>query len=108
MTEKPTARSEGSGHLTRLSAPCYNERMKEVTYTVHIEPVEEGGYFAYFPSLPGCFTQGETMDEVIAMAKEALIGFLEVLREHGQPIPSETIHSKRVGFEFPLSASLAR
>jgi len=82
--------------------------MKEVTYTVHIEPAEEGGFVAHFPALPGCYTQGETLDEVIAMAKDALVGFLETLRESGQPIPREAIHSKQVGFEFPLSASLVR
>ena len=82
--------------------------MQEVTYTVHIEPAEEGGYIASFPALPGCYTQGETLDDVIAMAKDALVGFLETLRERGQSIPRETIHSKHVGFEFPLSASVAR
>jgi antitoxin HicB len=82
--------------------------MKEVTYTVHIESAEEGGFVASFPALPGCHTQGETFEEVIAMAKDALIGFLEMLHRHGQPIPEERPASKEVGFEFPLSASLAR
>jgi predicted RNase H-like HicB family nuclease len=82
--------------------------MLEVTYTVHIEPAEEGGFIAYFPALPGCHTQGETFDEVIAMAKDALVGYLEVLQELGKPIPREQASTKQVGFEFPLSASLAR
>jgi len=64
-------------------------RMMEVTYTVHIEPAEEGGYVAWFPTLPGCHTQGETLEEVIAMAKDALVGYMECLREHGDPIPVE-------------------
>jgi predicted RNase H-like HicB family nuclease len=42
------------------------------------------------------------------MAKDALIGFLETLRRHGQPIPEEQAMSKQVGFAFPLSASQAR
>lgn len=82
--------------------------MKEVTYTVHIEPAEEGGFVASFPALPGCHTQGETFDEVVEMAKDALVGFLETLRKHGQPIPQEHSGSKQVGFEFPLRATLAR
>ena len=80
----------------------------EVTYTVHIEPAEEGGYVAYFPALPGCFTQGETLEEVIAMAKDALAGFLETLRTHGQPIPIENRQFKHVGFDLPFSAQLTR
>ena len=63
--------------------------MQEVTFTVHIEHAEEGGFVANFPALPGCQTQGETFDEVIAMAKDALAGFLETLREHGEAIPRE-------------------
>ena len=80
----------------------------EVTYTVHIEPAAEGGYVAYFPALPGCHTQGETVEEVIAMAKDALTGFLECLHAHGDPIPVDTYPSKLVGFDLALSMSLAR
>lgn len=82
--------------------------MQEVTYTVHIEPAEEGGFVAYFPALPGCHTQGESFDEVIAMAKDVLVGYLETLREHGDPIPQEWPRAIQGGFEFPLRASFAR
>ena len=82
--------------------------MQKVTYTVHVEPADEGGYVAFFPALPGCHTQGETLEEVISMAKDALTGYLESLHAHGDPIPRETPTSKLVGFDFPLSMSLAR
>jgi len=82
--------------------------MEELTYTVHIEPAEEGGYIAYFPALPGCHTQGETLDEVIAMAKEVLGLYLESLQAHGEPIPQEKFMSKLVGFDARLSAPLVR
>ena len=80
----------------------------EVTYTLHIDPAEEGGYIAYFPALPGCQTQGETLDEVIAMAKDAVAGYLELLQEEGRPFPVEKHAPKQVGFELPLSMSLSR
>jgi antitoxin HicB len=82
--------------------------MQKVTYTVHVEPAEEGGYVAFFPALPGCHTQGETLDEVIAMAKDALTGYLESLRAYGDPIPMEKSVPKLVGFDLPLSMSLAQ
>jgi predicted RNase H-like HicB family nuclease len=63
--------------------------MEVRTYTVKIEPCEEGGYWAFVPALPGCFTQGETLDEVVRMTREAIEGFVEVLAEKGQPIPVE-------------------
>ncbi len=44
---------------------------------------EEGGYTVLVPALPGCITYGETVDEAIAMAKEAIEVYIEELRERG-------------------------
>jgi predicted RNase H-like HicB family nuclease len=41
-----------------------------------IHEAEEGGYWAEVPSLPGCVTQGETMDELHANLREAIEGWL--------------------------------
>ena len=95
------------GLLTGKPSSWYDRSM-EVTYTVHIEPAEEGGYVAHFPALPGCHTQGDTLDEVMAMAKDALAGYLAWLQEEGAPIPREIHAAKRVGFDFPLSMSVSR
>ena len=43
-----------------------------------IHNAETGGYWAEVPALPGCFTQGETMDEVTANLREAVEGWLSV------------------------------
>ncbi|MBD2000777.1 type II toxin-antitoxin system HicB family antitoxin [Leptolyngbya sp. FACHB-541] len=43
-----------------------------------IHPAEEGGYWAEVPALPGCVTEGDTMDEVIANLKDAIEGWLDV------------------------------
>ncbi len=63
--------------------------MKVFTYTVIFEKAQEGGYVAYVPVLPGCFTQGETFEEAKENAKDAIAGYLEVLREDGDEIPVE-------------------
>jgi len=63
--------------------------MKTYTYTVHIEPAEEGGYVVTVPALPGCITQGETYREAVAMAEECIRGFIEALEKAGQPVPRE-------------------
>ena len=62
--------------------------MKEHRYTIilHPEP-EEGGYSVTVPSLPGCVAQGETIDEAIRLAQEAIALHLAGLRELGEPIP---------------------
>jgi len=43
-----------------------------------IHPAAEGGYWAEVPALPGCITEGDTMEEVVANLKDAIEGWLEV------------------------------
>lgn len=42
-----------------------------------VHEAEEGGYWAEVPALPGCASQGETMDELLANMREAIEGWLE-------------------------------
>lgn len=63
--------------------------MKRYTYTIHLEPAEEGGFTVTVPALPGCITEGETYEEAIANAQEAIEGFIEALVQVGEPIPTE-------------------
>ncbi len=58
-------------------------------YTVIVHTAEEGGYWAEVPALPGCFSQGETIDETLANVREAVELHVESLREEGQDIPSD-------------------
>lgn len=64
--------------------------MKILTYTVIFERAQEGGYIAYVPVLPGCVTQGETFEEAQENAKDAISGYLVVLREDGDEVPIES------------------
>jgi predicted RNase H-like HicB family nuclease len=43
---------------------------------VMIYPAEEGGYWAQVPALPGCITEGDTREELLANLREALQGYL--------------------------------
>ncbi len=43
-----------------------------------IHPAAEGGYWAEVPALPGCITEGDTMEEVMANLKDAIEGWLDV------------------------------
>ncbi|NMF61985.1 type II toxin-antitoxin system HicB family antitoxin [Brasilonema octagenarum UFV-E1] len=47
-----------------------------------IHPAEEGGYWAEVPALPGCITEGDTMEEVMANLKDAIEGWLDVANSH--------------------------
>lgn len=43
---------------------------RRYTYTIQLIPAAEGGHVVRVPALPGCFTQGETKKEALAMARE--------------------------------------
>jgi predicted RNase H-like HicB family nuclease len=61
------------------------------TYTVRVHPADpdEGGFWAEVPTLPGCNTQGETYEETLGNAKDAIRGYLQMLIKLGEPIPTE-------------------
>lgn len=58
-------------------------------YSVIVHKEEEGGYWVEVPALPGCYSQGETLEETLANAKEAIELYLEVLREESQNVPKD-------------------
>ena len=67
--------------------------MSDYSYTIILEPdPDEGGYTVTVPALPGCVTQGETIEEAIVMAKDAIRLFIETLIAEGQPVPQEHEH----------------
>lgn len=48
---------------------------------VLVHPAEEGGFWAEVPALPGCVSEGDTWDEMLANIREAAEGWLEVSAE---------------------------
>lgn len=52
-----------------------------------LEPDPAGGYLAVVPAFPGCYSQGETEDEALANAREAILLTIEDMRERGDAIP---------------------
>ena len=75
--------------------------MESIRYTVHVHPAAEGGYWAEVPALPGCFSQGDSLEEVTAQVREAMECHLSSLVRDGLPFPVE----KRVrkGFAIPVT-----
>ena len=64
--------------------------MKERVYTVVVHKAEEGGYWTSVPALPGAGSQGETIDDALAMTREAIELMIEALTEDGKPVPEDT------------------
>ena len=63
---------------------------KILNYTVIFEPAEDGGFVVHVPSLQGCYTQGETLDEAYKMAQDAIYGYVKTLQELKQEVPYES------------------
>ena len=80
--------------------------MEIIHYTVRINPAAEGGYWAEVPALRGCFTQGDTLEEVAAMAHEAIRCHLSALARRGEAFPVEKRANR--GFAFPVSVRAPR
>lgn len=56
---------------------------------VIVRPGEDGYWVVECPSLPGCISQGKTREEAIANIKEAIDGYVAVLRDDGLPVPED-------------------
>jgi len=61
-------------------------------YTLLLIPDPETGvYTVEVPALPGCVTEGDTLEEAIANAREAIAGWIEDAERHGEEIPEESV-----------------
>jgi predicted RNase H-like HicB family nuclease len=60
---------------------------KSLRYRIVIAEDEDGEFVAECPSLPGCISQGKTREAAIENIQDAIKGYLESLKKHGDPIP---------------------
>lgn len=59
------------------------------TCTIVVEPEEDGGFLVSVPALPGCFTQGATIEDCRERAAEAIALHIAGLEADGEPVPEE-------------------
>jgi predicted RNase H-like HicB family nuclease len=59
-------------------------------FTVVLSPEADGAYSVVCPAVPGCVSQGKSLEEALATIREAILLCLEVRKEEGQPSPAET------------------
>ena len=69
--------------------------MRQYTTVLTPDP-ERGGYTVTVPALPGCITEGDTYEEALAMAWEAISLYIESLVAHGEPVPDDIAEQPRV------------
>lgn len=90
----PTLGSSLARFSIKLTAPWpdVNEQgrlrsVEQTGYHVVLKPDPEGGYVAVVPAFPGCCSRGETPDEALSNARDAILLTMEDLRERGDTIP---------------------
>ncbi|MHB8521887.1 MAG: type II toxin-antitoxin system HicB family antitoxin [Limisphaerales bacterium] len=81
--------------------------MRSYTYTLKIEPAEEGGFNVFVPALPGCYTQGKTYEQAVEMARDAIVCYLQALLERGEPIPEEPFPKNAILSEVQVRVPIA-
>ncbi|MBI4079148.1 MAG: type II toxin-antitoxin system HicB family antitoxin [Candidatus Levybacteria bacterium] len=77
---------------------------KILKYTTIFEPAEEGGYVVYVPALPGCVTEGDTLEEAVEMVKDAISGYITSLKKHHEPVPEEKGPSFMTTIDIPVQS----
>jgi len=68
---------------------------------IEIQPLEEGGYLARSPTLPGFLVQANTVEEVVSLAPGVAQTLIEAMQEKGVPLP-ETLHTVEPPFHADL------
>jgi predicted RNase H-like HicB family nuclease len=91
MEKKEAGRSGHSSGLKRRYEGALCENLGVRTYAVVIHEDTEGRSWGEVPALPGCYSQGDTIDELKDNIRKAMAGVLEVLREQGrEPVRAGT------------------
>jgi len=68
--------------------------MSDIEYRFTVRPLsrdEGGGWLVEYPDLPGCMSDGETIDEAIANAEDAKRCWIAAMQEAGRPIPAPSV-----------------
>jgi len=70
---------------------------REYAYTILLDPDPESGtYTVTVPALPGIVTQGDSVEDAITQAREAIQVHIEGLLADGEPVPDEREHPQAI------------
>jgi predicted RNase H-like HicB family nuclease len=70
--------------------------MTDYSYTVIIEREADGGYHAFCPALRGCHSHGDTYEATVQNVTEAVQLYIESLKAHAEPVPTEDVIIKPI------------
>ncbi|MBK7128103.1 MAG: type II toxin-antitoxin system HicB family antitoxin [Crocinitomicaceae bacterium] len=64
--------------------------MTNRTYRLILAAEPDGGFTVTVPALPGCITHGDSLEHALRMGKEAIEGYILLLKEMGEDIPDDS------------------
>ncbi|BCB95308.1 hypothetical protein JZK55_02300 [Dissulfurispira thermophila] len=62
----------------------------KLSFRIVLRPEPEGGYTVLVPSLPGCVTYGDTVEDAVKMAEDAIAAYLESMKKHDEEIVDDS------------------
>jgi len=83
--------------MSEITVPRAKPPFPFEAYAHVVEPLSEedgGGYLITFPDLPGCMSDGETIEEAIANGRDAFSAWMSARANMGKPIPKPTRHGE--------------
>ena len=65
-------------------------KTKKASFRIILRPEPEGGYTVMMPSLPGCITYGEDIQEAKKMAQDAITAYIASMKKHGEVLVDDS------------------
>jgi predicted RNase H-like HicB family nuclease len=81
-------------------------QVDEVTIRLHIQALEEGGYVATSPDVPGLVAEGRSVMEAVEIAQGLTRKIVESCLEHGDPLPPSLAKLNRSAFDLLVPVSI--
>lgn len=94
FAQRSALSTHGRGVVAVRRYPEPMPEQHDIEFEFVFEPQDEGGYHVYAPDLPGLHTQGEDIDDATENAREALVLYVEGLREEGRPVGSGVVRRR--------------
>jgi len=95
-----TKRKALSRHLRRMA------EVDEVSIRLHIEPLEEGGFVATSPDVPGLVAEGRSVMEAVEIAQGLTRKIVESCLEHGDPLPPALTKLRRAPLDLRVPVGI--
>jgi len=95
-----TKRKGTSRHLRRVA------EVDEASIRLHIEPLEEGGFVATSPDVPGLVAEGRSVMEAVEIAQGLTRKIVESCLEHGDPLPPALTKLRRTPLDLRVPVGI--